>query len=386
MATIYGNAKGNQLKGTAADDRIVGRGGDDRIFGEGGIDFLFGGDGDDTLYLGKLGVSALTFGSYVNGDAGVDRAVLYLQNYTQDLTISSQYTRVIADMGDGTTRTVTSLVGIEKITAYLGSGDDHFAANPMGGEVFSGAGDDRLVGLGGRDFLYGQSGDDVIYGNPGDDLLSGGEGDDRIFGGNERDTIIGDSGVDRLYGEFGDDVIYGGNDNDLVSGGGGRDAISGDGGDDTLYGDGDADRIDGGQGRDKLYGGDGNDLLSGGLDVDRLYGGSGADRLSGGEGHDRFIWLSPAEGGDTVLDFQQGQDILLFDGAGFGGIASVDSTNFVSNSAGVAKDAADRFVFSQNTGGLFFDPDGNGAAAKILIAHIDFAVGTELAATDIRIG
>lgn len=389
MATIYGNAGNNRLNGTASDDRIVARAGNDKIYGNGGRDVLFGDDGNDTIYLGKFGVYPTVFGSHVDGGAGTDLAILYLQNFTQNLTLAasaSAYARVAADMGDGSVQTVTALRSIEEVIVYFGSGDDYFRSNGGKATILAGAGEDRLFGGNVVDYLSGQDGDDVLFGYGGNDLLAGGNGADRIYGGDGKDNLSGDAGDDRMLGEAGDDFAYGGYGADVMFGGDGGDTLYGDDDDDRIYGETGDDWLYAEQGDDLIEGGDGRDLLSGGDGVDRLYGGLGPDTLHGGSGHDRFGWINPSEGGDRVLDFRQGQDILLFDGAGFGGVTSVDASNFVSNSVGAAKDAADRFLFSQNTGALFFDPDGNGAAAKTLIAHIEFIFGTELAASDIRIG
>lgn len=114
-----------------------------------------------------------------------------------------------------------------------------------------------------------------------------------------------------------DDVIQAGSGNDTIRAGQGDDLVLGGAGDDRIVGGrGDAPKSD----ADQLYGGRGADTLFGGAGDDRLQGDNGADRLFGGAGSDAFVFTRPVrEDGavfdfdtdrDTVLDFQQGMDIL----------------------------------------------------------------------------
>lgn len=95
-----------------------------------------------------------------------------------------------------------------------------------------------------------------------------------------------------LDGCLGNDTLYGGNGNDSLLGGSGNDVVFA------------------GQGADSLNGGDGTDLLFGGNGDDLLTGGLGSDILSGDAGNDRFL-LSINSGIDTILDFEDGQDLLV---------------------------------------------------------------------------
>ncbi len=52
------------------------------------------------------------------------------------------------------------------------------------------------------------------------------------------------------------------------------------------------------------------DVLDGGGDNDRLVGGVGTDQLTGGPGRDRFEYGNRNEGGDTIVDFELGQDVI----------------------------------------------------------------------------
>lgn len=75
-----------------------------------------------------------------------------------------------------------------------------------------------------------------------------------------------------------------------------------------------ADTLTGNAANNALLGGYADDQLQGGAGDDWLDGGVGRDTLSGGPGRDRFVIHARAEEGDTVLDFEPGQDRLLFSG------------------------------------------------------------------------
>ncbi|MBW4455804.1 MAG: hypothetical protein KME55_25620 [Nostoc indistinguendum CM1-VF10] len=177
-----------------------------------------------------------------------------------------------------------------------------------------------LNGTPGNDNINGLGEDDEIFGLDGNDTLNGGDGNDRLDGG--------DTGKDKLYGNNGNDDLYGGTD------------------------------------RDELYGGSGNDIL---------YGYNGKDILTGGSGRDRFYFDSPAEGVDTIKDFNRGEsDRFEFQrGNGFDGGLNpgvLPANQFVLGSS--AKDADDRFIYDPSKGNLFFDVDGNGSSQQILFAKL----------------
>ena len=75
--------------------------------------------------------------------------------------------------------------------------------------IYSGRGDDVLLGNGGNDRLF--AGD-------GDDLVNAGTGHDRVFGGEGRDILNLEDGNDYAEGGRGADTINAGADNDVVYG------------------------------------------------------------------------------------------------------------------------------------------------------------------------
>ncbi|MBC7986831.1 MAG: calcium-binding protein, partial [Sphingomonadaceae bacterium] len=98
-----------------------------------------------------------------------------------------------------------------------------------------------------------------------------------------------------------------------------------------------------------------------------------------GGGADRFA-LDDLARADTILDFAAGADQIALDSAVFGlpEGALAEGRFVLGNAAG---DANDRLIYNAGTGKLFFDPDGSGAQAKVLIANFS-APEPALSATD----
>ncbi len=205
-------------------------------------------------------------------------------------------------------------------TLYGGSGHDEIwggrGADELYGEagadiLHGGQGDDIIEGAGGFDNLWGEDGNDQLDGGGGNDFLSGGAGQDILLGGGANDTLNGGSNHDTLEGGTGDDILNGGSGDDRLEGEAGDDELNGGAGEDTLLGGKDDDVLKGNQEDDKLYGGSGNDTLYGGGGSDQLIGGGGNDDLFGGNASDTFVFAG-SNGVDTVKDFQDDTDILLF--------------------------------------------------------------------------
>ena len=272
--------------------------------------------------------------------------------------------------------------------------------------VYGGQLNDVVNGAAFDDFLYGRDGNDTINGYAGNDVVDGGTGNDTLTGGDGNDTVGGGTGNDLIVGGngAGDDVYNGGEGMDTVkytsavsgitanlatgiitsSAGGdaagiGTDKISGiecvigghfadrllgDASDNVLHGMRGADRLTGGAGRDTLWGGSGGDVLSGGLGRDVLIGGPGPDTF-------RFD-TRPAPGNvDLIQGFLPSQDRILLDDSVFtsiGPLGALAQAAFVVGES--ASTEAHRVVFDAGTGKLFYDPDGSGETAQVLIARI----------------
>lgn len=172
---------------------------------------------------------------------------------------------------------------------------------------------------------------------------------------------------------------------DNVRGFGGNDVVYGYGGNDMLTGDAGNDKLFGGLGKDKLLGGAGADKLDGGSGADTLIGGAGIDTLTGGTGADAFVFATAgATNRDIITDFRAVDDALRFDNdvfSAFSYTGQLRSSGFVAGTAAV--DTSDRFIYQKSTGNLWYDRDGSGSAAKVLVAEL--VDGTTLTAADIFI-
>ncbi|WP_201836634.1 calcium-binding protein [Microvirga zambiensis] len=251
----------------------------------------------------------------------------------------------------------------------LGSPGDPPRSGPPGGEV---AGiSNNLVWGGASDLytIYGTADIDVIF------LDVKGYDTPRLvnvtqfFGGTGNDLI--DMTSDRFT--YGAVTINGGTGNDWLFGNAGRDRLYGSSGADYLKGYGGNDYLSGGDNNDRLFGGRGNDKLSGGSGHDYLYGEYGQDILTGGKGNDRFVFdVSPIKANlDTITDFSVRDDTIQLARSVFtkvGPKGALKAGAFWIGSE--AHDASDRVIYNENTGYLYYDPDGTGGAHQQAIAKL----------------
>ncbi|WP_420547169.1 Ig-like domain-containing protein [Curvivirga sp.] len=299
------------------------------MYGSDGNDNLSGGSGDDTLIGGSGadildGGSGLDFLSYADSIEGV--IVSLLHNTAQG--------------GSAEGDVISNFEGV--IGSVLA---DSVEGNNSSNALYSGAGDDVLIGLGGVDFLYGGSGSDTSdYSASGSavtvDLTegtgSGGHAEGDTL--NSIENLVGSAHADTLRGDDADNVFAGGAGGDTLSGGEGNDTLdyatssagvsinlsdnSTSGGDaagdiisgfenvigsdhdDTLSGDDTANKLEGGAGEDTLTGlagadilsgGAGNDTIEAGADQDHVEGGAGADILDGGDDIDTLSYEHSSE-------------------------------------------------------------------------------------------
>ena len=124
MATIKGNSRDNELRGSDAPDTILGGAGNDTIWGAPGDIKLDGGSGFDTLDLAQA-------------TGGV-----YYREYGAQLKYGL--------MGPQT----TTVYNFERV---IGSGHEDL--------LFGGFGADTIVGGGGHDHIGGGAGDDTLVGD-----------------------------------------------------------------------------------------------------------------------------------------------------------------------------------------------------------------------------
>ncbi len=308
LDVLVGDAGYDVLKGSNKNDAIFFNNGS----ASGGVGAVKGiehfqlGDGDDFIDLSA------------HGSAG--------WNYGLDVTIEGDKGNDIIISGAG------------RDTLRGGKGDDLIFGGVDQDRLYGGGGDDTLYGddfgygyMTSADLIYGEDGNDTIYGGAGGDVGAGGAGMDTIYGQAGRDRLLGGLGIDHVYGGDDVDYIYGDEGNDVVSGEGGTDVVEGGWGDDLILGGEGSDRLYGNSEQypgipldyvfndhDRMYGGAGDDWLFGGEGDDLIYGDEGADLLSGSYGADRFVYKGAAalDGTDLILDFKDGEDLIVFQNLG----------------------------------------------------------------------
>ncbi|MFC7475027.1 peroxidase family protein [Dankookia sp. GCM10030260] len=392
---LWGDGGSDTLSGGAGDDALVGDAGDDSLSGMAGDDVLKGGDGDDTIDPGE-GDDLLL------GGKGRD---LLLPGADAKEAFGGQGNDTILAGDDGWAIFGNEdndwLQGGEGDDEVVGDNNDPFGVTPI-------AGDDVLAGGGGDDTIRGEYGDDVILFGPGNDSMDGGRGFDwlahaggasgiavdfwaldidaveGISGAGGDDTLAGDSFaadgladaslIVGLSALLGDTSFTGGN---IILGGGGSDFLEGRGGDDFLHGDASLSVSLTGEG---TAGGIERSIriaeAGSGAGADTLYGGAGADTLAGGDGADAFRFLLAADGGDLILDFTSGEDVIEISAWGFAvdydGDHGLGAHRFVANADGAADAVAGagQFVYRTTDGTLWFDADGSGAGGTVLLATL----------------
>ncbi len=344
------------------------------ITGGSGNDTLDGGTGADTL-IGGLGNDSFTFDNI--GDVAVENL-----NEGTDIVLSSV--------------TVSGLLADDATAAMIG---DHVENITLTGSLAINA-----TGNGLANTITGNSANNVLSGGGGNDIMDGASGNDTLNGGDGDDTLNGGAGNDTLVGGNGDDVLIGGAGNDSFSGGAGTDTVSfststsaitfslavsgqqstGGAGSDTLVAGHSIENLIGGSGNDKLTGDSGANRIEGGAGSDTINGGLGADVLVGGAGADYFVFNTALGAGniDRIEGFNTADDTIQLENNGI--FSALKSTGKLAAAAffvgTAAADSSDRIIYNPQTGALYYDPDGTGAAAMVQFATLTNVTGTVTAA------
>lgn len=242
------------------------------------------------------------------------------------------------DMGDGADRFVNS--GSVEGDVHLGSDVDVYdgSLGTASGTVYGdGDNDTFFVGTGVDSYDGGSGADYLDFGKTGATQMALDDSID-FSGSSAGDTY---TGFEHVYGSAFDDVIYGS------------------------------------AGANLLVGRAGADTINGGAGGDTLRGGTGIDALTGGLGNDRFQYLALSDCGDTITDFHNvagDDDAFYISAAKFGGglvAGTLAANQFRSRADNLAQDADDRFIFRTTDKTLWYDADGNGAGAAIMVADLN---------------
>ena len=243
----------------------------------------------------------------------------------------------------------------------INTGDGADTVDNLGGlidgDVFLGSGVDVYNGAGGtvNGTVYGEADNDTFFVGTGADSYDGGSGADYLdFGKTGATQLALDDSIDFSGSSAGDTYT-------------GFEHVYGSAFDDVIYGS---------AGANLLVGRAGNDTINGGAGGDTLRGGTGIDALTGGLGNDRFQYLALADCGDTITDFNNvtDDDAFYISAAKFGGglvAGTLAANQFRSRADNAAQDADDRFIFRTTDKTLWYDADGNGAGAAIMVADLN---------------
>lgn len=191
-----------------------------------GNDLITWGPGSGSLTIDGLGDS---FDSNVyqpyqgnvgptNGDMlrieGATATFIRLDGWNQGAATAGGATATFADV-----ERVFATVGNDTVRAGQAE-----ASGPDGHgiSVFTGDGDDNIVGSRFGDFIDPGAGDDTVWAGDGDDFVNGSRGDDLIYGGAGNDNIRwGQGAEDGNWGQggkaFGDDTVFGGDGSDVIN-------------------------------------------------------------------------------------------------------------------------------------------------------------------------
>jgi serralysin len=115
------------------------------------LDVLNGGAGNDIIYSRDDGIR-----DQIDGGAGTaDYAIIDRTSFSGKITLDLSNPSVSQELGD-----ITTLINVERVAFYSGSGDDHLTGGAL---------DDTLLGGAGNDTLNGGAGNDTLTGGPGQD-------------------------------------------------------------------------------------------------------------------------------------------------------------------------------------------------------------------------
>ena len=404
-----GNGLGNSIIGNSEGNWLWGLDGSDTLSGGAGYDSLIGGTGADTM------------------SGGTDSDDYYVDNagdVVTELAGEGDWDTVYADVSYTLSANVENLT--LRGTVVSGTGNDQhnsLAGNDVDNVLIGGDGWDMLDGNGGNDTLIGGTGSDVYFvddvgdtvtelvgegidqvqspfsytlganveqlaltgdaaidgtGNSLDNYLSGNDADNVLTGGDGADTFFGDGGTNILIGGAGNDIYHVEDAGDIISesAGQGIDTVEAHASY-TLTAGADVEILqtdyDFGTAAINLTGNASGNVVRGNNGSNVVNGGDGDDELIGLGGQDQFLFNTPLDATinvDTLSDFSLADDTIVLENTIFGVFSAgpLAAERFIVGTA--ALEANDNVFYNPATGALYYDSDGNGAAAAIQFAQL----------------
>lgn len=349
---LIGDENANAITAIDSDQTLLGMAGADTLDDANLAAALQGGLGDDLYFVGNIATTLLELEGEGTDTLRTTRSNIILPVHFENLYFTSPNTR------------------------FYGYGND------LNNIIETGELADFLYGYDGNDTLRGKGGADVLNGGAGHDVLDGGEGNDVMIGGAGNDLYFVDSANDQIIegANQGHDTVtttltsytlanmvenlnFSGTASYTGVGNALGNQIMGSIAGDTLSGLGGNDRLIGFGGNDILDGGDGDDLLQGGIGSDQLTGGTGADLF-------RFDTNLAPSNIDIITDFEQGVDIIQLSRAVFSTLPLGALAASAFGVGTVAQNADQRILYDPTTGALYYDADGDGAAAAVQFATV----------------
>ncbi|AWN43208.1 calcium-binding protein [Methylobacterium durans] len=410
---IGGSDKTDILLGKAGNDRLGGGGGDDVIFGGTGADILIGGSGNDRL-LGQEGADTLigqAGDDQLDGGSGAD--YMWGGEGNDTYFVDDIGDRISDDTGQGNDTVYTSIdyslssdvlysidrQEIENLHANAGSKGLSLHGNWLANKIYSGAGDDQMMGFVGNDTYYVNSQGDRVF----EDAHSGYDTvrtdvDYTLQAGQEIELLtcsdLSSSIGLKLTGNEFDNKFIGGSGANVFEGGEGNDTYVAMNNLDVVI-----EKVDSGTDAVESYisyelsanvenlflmgseskeatGNKSDNVIIGNAGSNLINGKLGNDILSGGAGNDTFCFSSQfgPSNVDHISDFEVRSDTFRLDKSVFSGLTSGEfSGEFFKDitSQDSSIDDNDRILYDHNTGNLYFDYDGKGSIDAVLFAVLD---------------
>jgi Ca2+-binding RTX toxin-like protein len=410
---LVGDNGSNVLNGLEENDILKGGGGTDTLNGGTGNDILKGGGGGDTL----------------NGDSGIDTAA-YNESSAGVVVSLITDTASGGDAEGDELNSIENLTGSGYADTLWGNNSNNVLNGMDGNDTLKGfGGADTLRGDDGNDIMDGGTGADEMIGGLGHDTFyvdnAGDVAMDGSFQGNDvvrastSWTMTAGSYIETLETTDADgtsainltgngiaNTIIGNDGNNVLNGATGADDMTGRDGNDTYYVDNVGDEVTefAGQGNDQvrtsvswtltdgadvetlrttndagvgainLTGNSAGNMVRGNNGNNVIAGGDGDDELTGLGGADSFRFdtaLNAASNVDVITDFTVGVDTIVLENTIFGAFAAGDLAEERFINGTVPLQANDNILYDQATGALYYDSDGNGAAAAVQFATVD---------------